>query len=325
MSKIVFMLCLNAIVCCAVACGSNVSEKVPALAPKAEVEKRSVGKFMESLNELAIDERIARYRALKRDQPNAYNFDEEKELNQYGYSLLFSNKRVEAIKIFTLLVSEFPDNANPYDSLAEAYKQGGDTEKAIANYEKSLRLDPGNSRVKFEIEVLTGALDILDTDWGKEIFQIPLPFAKSMTIVGHEDARFTKGWGSKDSDEFWTYAFAWKIEHEGRVRKELLQENLSLYFEGLMSETKGDLDSTAVTTFNVTGETPKKTSFEGTSSFMDTRLTKARLTLNVKVESRQCAEQGKAVVVFWFSPKAFDHAIWTKLREVQMLSDICSR
>jgi tetratricopeptide (TPR) repeat protein len=280
---------------------------------------------MESKNALPVGERIALYHQLKREEPTAYNFEVEKELNQYGYSLLFAGQPEDAIEIFKLLVSEFPADANPYDSLAEAYKKHGNEALAIANYEKSLAINPDNANARFEVDVMTGRLDILQTDWGKEIFAIPLPFARSMNLVGFEDARFTKGWAKPDSDEFWSYVFAWKIDHEGAIPEELLERNISLYFEGLMSNGKESLESTAVTEFTRVGTSSDPMTFTGTTDFMDTRLTKDRLTLNVQVESRQCSDQGKAVIVFWFSPKPHTHAIWSKLNTVKVLPDICSR
>ena len=38
----------------------------------------------------------------------------------------------------------FPDSSNVYDSLGEAYMKNGDKEPAIANYKKSLELNPKN-------------------------------------------------------------------------------------------------------------------------------------------------------------------------------------
>lgn len=279
---------------------------------------------MESKNELGIDERIALYHREKRERPTAYNFEEEKELNQYGYSLLFSEKPKEAIAIFKLLISEFPNDSNPYDSLAEAYQKQGDKAQAIINYEKSLAIAPGNSRAKFEVDVMKGVLDILDSDWGKEIFEVPVRFAPTMTLVGFEDARFTKGWGKKDSDELWSYVFAWKVNHEDLLSEEVLETNLALYFDGLLSRDK-KVDAPPTAKLERIGESEQVVKLQGTVDFMDTRLTKGRLVLNIRAESRLCAEQGKAVVAFWFSPKPLDHAIWTKLQTVQVLSDICSR
>ena len=51
----------------------------------------------------------------------------------------------DAIEIFKLSVQVYPQSYNTYDSLAEAYMDNGDTDLAIQNYQKSLRLNPGNT------------------------------------------------------------------------------------------------------------------------------------------------------------------------------------
>ena len=48
------------------------------------------------------------------------------------------------IILFQRNVQEFPQSSNAYDSLAEAYMKAGQKDLAIANYEKSLQLDPKN-------------------------------------------------------------------------------------------------------------------------------------------------------------------------------------
>jgi cytochrome c-type biogenesis protein CcmH/NrfG len=42
----------------------------------------------------------------------------------------------------------FPQSANVYDSLAEAYMAHNDKELSIANYKKSLELNPNNATPK---------------------------------------------------------------------------------------------------------------------------------------------------------------------------------
>jgi CubicO group peptidase (beta-lactamase class C family) len=69
----------------------------------------------------------------------------EPELNRLGYHLLSRDATMSAIEVFRLNVAAFPRSANVYDSLGEAYLVRGDTSLAIANYRKSLELDPGNS------------------------------------------------------------------------------------------------------------------------------------------------------------------------------------
>ena len=60
------------------------------------------------------------------------------------------NKVDEAIAVFKINVKLFPDFANPYDSLGDAYLQIGDTENAIKNFKIALEKDPNfeNSKTK---------------------------------------------------------------------------------------------------------------------------------------------------------------------------------
>ena len=109
-----------------------------------DFDKKSISEAISALPNATITETINYYHTLKEEQPNTYNFEDENELNRLGYQYLNNGQVKEAIKIFKLLVSEFPNSSNPYDSLAEAYNVNGDKELAIKNYEKSLSLNPKN-------------------------------------------------------------------------------------------------------------------------------------------------------------------------------------
>lgn len=66
-------------------------------------------------------------------------------VNNMGYTHLYGTKELKkAIEFFEYNISRFPNSANGYDSLAEAYMVKGDQAQAIQNYKKSLKLDPGN-------------------------------------------------------------------------------------------------------------------------------------------------------------------------------------
>lgn len=69
----------------------------------------------------------------------------EDYVNGWGYGLVGQNKLQEAIEIFKLNVSLFPNNFNTYDSLAETYGRVGNPKLAIDNYKRSLALNPQNS------------------------------------------------------------------------------------------------------------------------------------------------------------------------------------
>jgi tetratricopeptide (TPR) repeat protein len=68
----------------------------------------------------------------------------EAHMNILGYQYLRAGKTKEAIELFKLNVTAYPQAANTYDSLGEAYMINGDKELAIQNYNQSLRLDPDN-------------------------------------------------------------------------------------------------------------------------------------------------------------------------------------
>jgi len=88
-----------------------------------------------------IDEAVEGYKKIKKEKPSN-NVVQEARLNDLGYSLLQSNKFAPAIAIFKLNVELYPDSANTYDSLGEAYMASGQKDLAVTNYKKSLELNP---------------------------------------------------------------------------------------------------------------------------------------------------------------------------------------
>ena len=70
---------------------------------------------------------------------------DESELNQTGYEQMNAGHLPQALGIFQLVARLYPSSWNAYDSLGEAYRKSGDTQQAIANYEKSLQLNPKNT------------------------------------------------------------------------------------------------------------------------------------------------------------------------------------
>jgi len=99
---------------------------------------------LELLMEGKIEDAIAGYHKIKKDNPDDY-YVSEMRLNTLGYNLLHQEKYREAIAVFRVNVELYPESWNVYDSQAEAYMLNGDTELAIENYEKSLELNPSNA------------------------------------------------------------------------------------------------------------------------------------------------------------------------------------
>jgi len=91
---------------------------------------------------LGIEAAVKTYQGLK--GKGAEYYIGESQLNALGYRYLQSNKIREAIAIFKINIDEFPESFNVYDSLGEAYMLDGKDDLAIANYRKSLALNPKN-------------------------------------------------------------------------------------------------------------------------------------------------------------------------------------
>lgn len=77
-------------------------------------------------------------------------------LNRIGYTLLQKGKKriTEVIEIFKLNTELFPESANVYDSLAEAYYIKGNRSKALEYYQKALAIDPNFPSAKKMIKKL---------------------------------------------------------------------------------------------------------------------------------------------------------------------------
>jgi predicted alpha/beta superfamily hydrolase len=81
----------------------------------------------------------------------------ESLINQIGYQFLFDGKPEDAIATFKANVERYPDSANVYDSLAEAYERGGRIDLAEPLYEKGWTIgernnDPNMSTFKANYE-----------------------------------------------------------------------------------------------------------------------------------------------------------------------------
>lgn len=65
-------------------------------------------------------------------------------INQMGYQFLFDNRPEDAIAAFKANVERYPQSANVYDSLAEAYEQSGRIDLAEPLYDKARTLGEQN-------------------------------------------------------------------------------------------------------------------------------------------------------------------------------------
>ncbi|WP_299604439.1 CocE/NonD family hydrolase [uncultured Aquimarina sp.] len=108
-------------------------------------------------NDLALHQNfqdlIPLYQTEKKKHPTLIL--EEGMLNTLGLRLSFDPNKIEqGIQVFLLALYIYPNSANLYDSLAEAYLLHKDEKNAIINFEKSLVLNPQNQNAANKIKLL---------------------------------------------------------------------------------------------------------------------------------------------------------------------------
>jgi dienelactone hydrolase len=112
--------------------------------------------LFKTLGKQGTAEAIVQYHALKKSSSDWYDFG-ERELNDLGFTLLVTGKKTEAVEIFKLNLEAYPDSANAYDSLGEAYESAGNRELAIKSYQRAIELDSSNQHARQALAKLHGA------------------------------------------------------------------------------------------------------------------------------------------------------------------------
>lgn len=93
------------------------------------------------MKEEGVDIALQIFNKIKKTHPR-YNGLSQGDINTLGYSYIRENNTEMAIRILTLNTVKFPEDANVYDSLGEAYFENGDLKTAEKLLRKSLSLNP---------------------------------------------------------------------------------------------------------------------------------------------------------------------------------------
>lgn len=132
----------------------NIDNKLVSVTTKSKLEKAFTYR---DFNDMALHQNyqnlILLYQSKKEKHPTLIL--EEGMLNTLGLRLSFDPNKIEqGIQVFLLALHLYPNSANLYDSLAEAYLLYKDEKNAIINFEKSLVLNPQNQNALTKLKLL---------------------------------------------------------------------------------------------------------------------------------------------------------------------------
>jgi len=156
--------------------------------------------------------------------------------------------------------------------------------------------------------------------WGIERFPIPIDFAPKIPYKGVEDVRFTAGWSKPESDEYWSYAFLWYVEGIQGLEARAIENNLSMYFDGLVNRNiekralpKELIKKTKAQFKKLSkSEGEDESTFVGTISMVD-YMGKKPIILHATVHLKKCAATNYTIIFHQFSPQDRTAPVWTKL------------
>jgi len=115
--------------------------------------------LLSTLDELGPDSTVALYNRLRDDErvvlAGSFDFGEW-ETNVLGERLRRASRLTDAIAIYTLNGSRYPESIGIELALGALYEQTGDPESAISHYERVLELNPDNARARDRLAELRG-------------------------------------------------------------------------------------------------------------------------------------------------------------------------
>jgi CubicO group peptidase (beta-lactamase class C family) len=124
--------------------------------PPLEIDRRSsmTRQYGRTLLDHGPAAALIAYNRMRLDP--AHYVGTQRGMNVLGYDLLHNGYVAESLQPFLINVVLHPEDANVYDSYAEALAANGRTAEAVAMYERALELNPNNEGAKRALERLRG-------------------------------------------------------------------------------------------------------------------------------------------------------------------------
>jgi len=159
--------------------------------------------------------------------------------------------------------------------------------------------------------------------WGVERMGVPIDFAPSIPYTGVEDLRFHPGWSDPKSDGYWTYAFLWHLEGRPESNPQIIEKNLTAYYNGLIGRNieKRQIPKEKLVQVNVkvkqtsTAKEDLQT-YSGTIDMLD-YMAQMPITLNCIVHIKLCPGEKNSTFMFYeISPRPPADNVWKALQNL---------
>jgi len=123
---------------------------------EVEKAKKSLADFLFNITiNYGIDSSLQAYRKIKSDTTNNFNTSKE-DLLAFGYDLVNVEKFYDAIKFFKLFTTEFPEYAEAFIGLGDAYYKDGNKGLSLKSFRQAVKLQPSNKYANEMIKKLGG-------------------------------------------------------------------------------------------------------------------------------------------------------------------------
>src|SRR5262249_40497239 len=157
-------------------------------------------------------------------------------------------------------------------------------------------------------------------DWRFEKMPTPPGFAPDIQLTGYEEARFAPGMFDTASPNYFTYVLVFSTDGAQELDSATLKDFLEKYYRGLsvgLGRQKGLAPDPAQMTAEVAASPSDKHRRTAKVTFIDTFTDGRKTTLNIEARVVPMAPARKTGLVLLISPQPKDHAVWSKLREIE--------
>ena len=155
--------------------------------------------------------------------------------------------------------------------------------------------------------------------WRYERLAFPLTFAPDLKYQGFEELRFAPGMFNPQSDTYFTYIFAVRLEGEHKIDSDFVQTFLLKYYRGLCQAVGADrdppLDLEKISVSVKKGEDQRSGAdvFLAKVVMFDAFVTGKPLTLNIEIVAADDPNAKATCLFALVSPKSKSEKVWKLL------------